>query len=368
MKILDLRLHHLQIPFTGSFDHASAARRKGDSLFLSLDFDNGIRGYGEGCPRPYVTGETIASATAFIHLIKEDALAKIGDLHSLRAWVNDHEKLIDQNPAAWCAFELAVIDAFSRQAAVCPSEMLGRPRDANFPFLYTAVIGGGNLNQLNHYLQTYTKLGFSDFKLKLTGSANLDRERIKQLRKCHLKARLRLDANNLWSTPDEAKAYLAKLPGAFFAIEEPLQARDHTGLKLLADRIPQRIILDESLRTTQDFEFLRSHKDRFIANFRVSKLGGLLRSKKLVDAAEKEGIDYILGAQVGETSILTRAAMMLGPHHSPHLLGREGAAGEYLLTKDISTPSVAFGKGGKCLLPKASPGLAGDVVLPTVSP
>ena len=54
-----LHARALQIPFKVAFSHASASRDTTHSLWVEVTLHDGSVGYGEGCPRDYVTGETL---------------------------------------------------------------------------------------------------------------------------------------------------------------------------------------------------------------------------------------------------------------------------------------------------------------------
>lgn len=58
-------------------------------------------------------------------------------------------------------------------------------------------------------------------------------------------------------------------------------------------------------------------------------------------------IPLIIGAQVGESSILTRAALTIANAFRDNLLAQEGAFGTQLLQYDIVEPSLMFEKAGK---------------------
>ena len=64
-----LRLHFsgLRVPLKMTFRHASAARTHGESLWVEA-VRGEHRGYGEGCPRPYVTEETRESVQRWFDL------------------------------------------------------------------------------------------------------------------------------------------------------------------------------------------------------------------------------------------------------------------------------------------------------------
>ncbi len=109
MKKIKMTCCHLKIPFHVSFKHASAERNMSDSVLVVAEF-NDIRGYGEGCPRPYVTGESYQSAEDFFKTYSQSIIENIDDLKSLHGWIKKQQASIDKNPAAWCAIELALLD------------------------------------------------------------------------------------------------------------------------------------------------------------------------------------------------------------------------------------------------------------------
>lgn len=347
MKISQVNVWHVQIPFNDTFSHASAVRSRGDSLVVEAVFESGVRGYGEGCPRSYVTGENSDQGGRFINTISPGVMAQVRDYESLCLWTESNSAQIDQNPAAWCALELAIIDGLAKNSAMPANKMFGQPDLKGEKYKYTAIVGNCSDDRLKSYLRAYNSFRFDDFKMKLTGKLEQDINRIQRFRVLTEGCRLRLDANNLWSDVQQCVDYLRQIPGDFFAIEEPLVARDFHNLEKLKCSIGKKIILDESFTTRSDYEYVRRHKDHYILNFRVSKMGGLIRSRAIIDRAVKDGIQFIIGAHVGETSILTRAAMLLG-RETPYLVAREGAVGEFLLSEDLCSESIMFGLGGLC--------------------
>ena len=75
-------------------------------------------------------------------------------------------------------------------------------------------------------------------------------------------------------------------------------------------------------------------------------MGGLLRSLAVSRAARDARVGLIVGAQVGETSVLTRAALAVAHVSRDILVAQEGAFGTLLLERDICDPSLMFGAGG----------------------
>jgi hypothetical protein len=55
----------------------------------------------------------------------------------------------------------------------------------------------------------------------------------------------------------------------------------------------------------------------------------------------------IVGAHVGETSVLSRAALVLASAAGDAKIAMEGAFGTHLLERDVCDPALMFGEGGK---------------------
>jgi len=336
----------LEIPFKTSFSHASASREAMHSLWVEAGLRGGASGFGEGCPRDYVTGETLAGALAFVAGHKAGWLKDIRDFDSLATWVRSHRVEIDANPAAWCAVELALLDAFSRHAGKTVEALLGLPALSG-KFRYTAVLGDSSAKRFEAEIARYRQAGFRDFKIKLSGNTQRDLDKVALLKAAGIAPdAVRADANNLWADADDAIRFLASLDFRFKALEEPLRAGDHAGMARIAAQTGSSIILDESLLRAEQLSMFSDSPSQWIANLRVSKMGGLIRSLDLLDLVRRSGIRLIVGAHVGETSLLTRAALTIANSARDILVAQEGAFGTHLLEHDVINPPIMFGAGG----------------------
>jgi len=353
-KIKSLEFKRLRIPFRTSFKHSSAERSETQTVIATARTADSTTGYGEGCPRAYVTGESLDSCETFLEVHRASILG-IDSLRALKSWADAHATVIDQNPSAWCALETAILDVFGKVQS-CPIESLLDLPLLEGSFEYTAVLGAAEPKAFSSQLAQYLQLGLCDFKIKISGNETIDKQNFDALRTAMPTARIRFDANNFWSNTDQAIRYLSHFAPNFWAIEEPLQAGEFVALKQLAESLSCQIILDESFCRLEQFVHLESNPRLWIPNVRISKMGGLLRSLAIAERCQSLGIKFILGAQVGETSILTRAAMTVANTHRSSLLAQEGAFGIYLLTSDITEASLIFGKGGKLSAPTPNPG------------
>lgn len=345
MKIKTLLLQPLKIPFKMSFKHASAERSATDSALVIAQTQHNT-GHGESCPRCYVTNESYASVSHFFHQHKNEIVNSISDIKSLLIWMQNNHKDIDKNPAAWCSIELALLDVFSKDKKISIEKLLNLP-ELSDEYLYTAVLDDSSMDTLQKLAQQYNNMGFTDYKIKLSGDLDRDKAKCDVVFNKTNSSRVRLDANNLWHDPEQAVAYINKLKHDFFAIEEPLQARHYDGLVHVSKELNCKIILDESFTKIQQYECLKHDVDNWIINIRISKMGGLIRSIKIAEKAKELGIKCIVGAQVGETSILTRAALTLVNAYRDIIYAQEGGCGTHLLKHDICNPVLMFEQGGK---------------------
>jgi L-alanine-DL-glutamate epimerase-like enolase superfamily enzyme len=340
-----LSFYRVAIPFRQGFKHGSAERTQTQAVWVEASRD-GVTGVGEGCPREYVTGESLETAERFLTAHRPMWERGFEKLDDMTRWLHENEDIVDQNPAAWCAVELAYLDLFGRERAQSVEELTGAP-PVRGSFRYTAVVGDSDADTFDATVGRYRRVGFSDFKLKLCGELDRDREKLALLRKYEVpENQVRVDANNLWDDTGEAIRHLTALDFAFFGIEEPVAADQLDALREISRAIGCRIILDESLVRIRQLELLLPDPETWILNVRVSKMGGVVRCLDLLDRSNEMGLPVIVGAQVGETSLLTRAGLLVAAVAGDSLLGQEGAFGTFLLEQDVCEPPLMFGAGG----------------------
>ncbi len=337
-----LRWGHFASEFRFRFSHASASRAATSNIIVEIRGQDGFCGYGEGCPRKYVTGETEETAAAFISEYGAAFIDSGVDVPDIENWINAHEVQISRNPAAFAAIELALLDMLARRAGKSIENFLGYSSELG-PAQYSAVLGDSSPFKTGLAALAYSVVGFTSFKIKLNTDIKRDQKKLSWLPK---HAKIRVDANNLWKDPDACIAHIKTIGREIWGIEEPLVVGDVAGMQKVGLKLEAAIILDESLINQAQLKQYSERPGRWVANVRVSKCGGLLRSIALAKAAQAQGMEVILGAHVGETSLLTRAAITVGNALKNAPLAREGAFGTLFLKRDIAKPSLIFGLSG----------------------
>jgi len=347
MQLRELNCQALHIPFKHVFKHTSATRTQSHSLWVSATAGAHI-GYGEGCPRTYVTGESLDSTQAFFQRHKTHWLQHIHSLSDLQHWIAQHPNAIDQNPAAWCAVELALLEVLAKTHAQSIEALLGLP-ELTGDSHYSAILGDSSRSIFQQQLAAYAQYGFTDFKLKLSGELEKDRQHLALIQQLD-NPRIRLDANNHWAHASEVIEYITQLNSPLSALEEPVTAFDFKAMHEIMHTLKLPIIVDESVTQLSHLQQLAAHPGHWIINLRVSKMGGLLRSLALMQQAKIQKIPLIVGAFVGETSLLTRAAITVAQAAGSLCLAQEGAFGTHLLQHDICTNPIVFGHQGHVAL------------------
>ena len=62
MRINVIRIYSVKIPFRRKIKHGLFTRHQTEAIIAVIEDDNGLKGFGEGTPRAYVTGENLDSS------------------------------------------------------------------------------------------------------------------------------------------------------------------------------------------------------------------------------------------------------------------------------------------------------------------
>ncbi|MCC7371899.1 MAG: hypothetical protein IT306_26020 [Chloroflexi bacterium] len=368
-RIQRLAAHLVELPFRFSFGHALASRSSTTNLIVMLQLTDGSIGFGEGVPREYVTGET--AQTALDRVADEYGPALLARqlpdqdvVRGLRA-LRDDLHLFKQAPgAAWCAVETALLDALGKATGRSAADLLGGAvRDTVTYGGVAPFASGAALIGMLLFFRTY---GFKDVKLKLGRGREHDLKTVRLARQILGRGvELRADANCAW-TADEAFQMAELLrPYDLVSYEQPVPADDVEGLRRLSAGLPEDVIVDESLCSMADARRLVEAHACTVLNVRVSKCGGPLAALELVELASQSGLFCQLGAQVGESGILTAAGRLVAAVAQPGFRHHEGADNLFLLRRDLTAENLTVRPGGRGDA-LAGPGLGVHVRLDTL--
>ena len=366
MRIHRLTAFQIPIALKKPVRHASHERRANETLILRCVLDDGSCGWGEGLPRPYVTGESIDSVWRHLEQTDFSSLCE-ATFSSAR----DASVLIDgfrfadvaADPgidvrecfgnSVRCAMELAILDAACRAEEISLGDfILQEPAAIRFAKPCNEVFYSGAITSMTPRSQWISALkmklfAFRQVKVKVGTDGINDVDFLRRVQRIvGRKVDLRLDANEAWHCDEVASKISPLMPCLPTSLEQPVPHAEVAGLKQVRSEINIPIMLDESLCCQEDAERAIAGQWCDLFNIRLSKCGGISRSLKLVALARQHGLGYQLGCQVGETGILSAA----GRHFAcnvPDIRYLEGSFDRFLVRDALSEQDLTFRYGGK---------------------
>lgn len=362
-KIKSFTLFPLNLPFRIKFKHAAAERQSSCSIMLKCETASGSTGYGECLPREYVTGESQAHA---LNLLRENILPHlIGfEFHRMEDVISFLSDCNGKAPAVWCpssipqtaawaAVDLALLDTFGKEFAI-PVGFNGKLR--NLPsFRYSGVCSAEHGWQRIKTLALFRLFGFHHVKIKIQPETAVDTVRLARKilgRACDIS----VDANMAWNVSQAVEAMNLLSRFDVCALEQPLNPHDITGSAALVRHGKMDIMADESMHDAESLERLIAKKACTAINVRISKCGGLVAAYNRCLRALEAGLKVKVGSQVGETSLLSAAQLIL-ISAIRGMTSAEGCFGKHLLLQDPAEPLLQFGYGGRPPVMPSSPGL-----------
>lgn len=352
----------VDLPFRKAFKHAAAERDSSCSLFVKCATDDGHLGYGECLPREYVTGE---SRHKTFKLLRDELLPrmlgmKFNSLEQVKAFLIECDGKAPENwisanepqTAAWCAVDLALLDCFGH--ALQEPVRLGQ--SARFPdnVKYSPVLSAEYGFDFMKTLIKVRLYGFRQVKLKL-GRGNGNRLGRLARRVLGRHVDIRADANMAWSVEEALTSMHDLSKYGVRSFEQPIVSGNVSGLARLVKESRLGVMVDEGLSDCASLRKLINEHACTAVNVRISKCGGLMASLARCHEALDAGLAVQVGCQVGESSLLSAAHLLLVTAVQK-VTYAEGCFGYHLLREDPAEPVLQFGYGGR---PPAKPKGAG---------
>jgi len=363
ISIASLELLAVDLPLRKPFRHAASERSRSESVFLKCVTDSGAVGFGECLPRKYVTGETRDGA---FDLLRESVLPHLRGLtFASLAEVEDFLARCDgrapptwvdpgrPHGAAWCAVDLALLDAFGRAFGTRPLE--GRSSGLPPSFRYSGVLSADGVLQLARGALKQRLFGLRQIKLKV--SSETSDELIRWIcRLCGPGIELRVDVNMGWTLEEALARIEVWSRHGIRCFEQPLAADDLDGLARLHAETGASVMADEGFTTRESLARLIARRACSAVNARISKCGGLVATLARCREALAAGLDVQIGCQVGESSLLSSAQLLLASSLA-RVRYAEGCFGLHLLREDPVSPVLQFGFAGRPPIRPSGPGL-----------
>ncbi len=348
MRIEKIRIYNLNIPFCRVIKHGLFSRSKTENIIIVLQDNLGNKGFGEGTPRDYVTGENLneclKSAETLSHKFLGQQFESFDDVTATLS-VFDESIGVKNNPAAYCALETALLDLWSRLHHV-PIWQLFTSNKLSDSLFYSGVIPYfGHEDELLQFIEQIKKIELRSIKVKIT-DPEYGISQLKLIRQeLGSEIDVRIDANAAFSVEDSIRFIKRAKPIKLSAVEQPVHKYDLQGLKEVSRNSDIPIIADESMYTSEGPFYLIENDVCHGLNIRLSSCGGFRKAIEIFQRAYSKNMTVVIGAHVGETAILSYAGRNIAVI-CPESRYLEGSYSRYVLKEDLVPENISFGPGG----------------------
>ena len=350
MKINKVDIYKISLPFTGDFSHSRKKGSSANNIIVEVFANQGkVRGYGEGAPRQYVTGESQESVTKSInHFLHRDLFPwELNDISQIWDFIDSLPKGKENN-ATICAIEMALLDTLGKNQNKSVTDYFSKDFFTKNIF-YGATIPLANNLQIIKVSQLIKKLKINELRLKMGQDFEQNKVAVEAVRLIFGdNYDLRIDTNGAWNLELALEHIPLIEKYNVKVVEEPLIPED-PDLAEFAGMIRDNGVImmaDESACSLEDVERIIKEKNYSMINVRLSKCGGFQNSFRIIDQLRTNGLSFQIGCQLGESGILSAAGRALGLLCSDAKY-YDGSYDKFLLKENITTEHVSFGPGGK---------------------
>ncbi|HEY5312537.1 MAG TPA: cis-3-hydroxy-L-proline dehydratase [Pirellulales bacterium] len=315
MKIARIFAHRVELPLVeGSYKWSGGKSVSVfDSTIVGVEADDGLVGYGEVCPLgpfylpAYAEGVRAGLRELGPHLLGFDP-RELGKLNQRM------DAALKGHPYVKSGIDMACWDLLGKATGLPVCVLMGG-RFGESIRLYRAI-SQQPPDEMAQNVANYRQQGYTRFQLKVGGDPDQDIERIRAVRNILPGAeRLVADANTGW-LQHEAMRVVSAVRDVDVYIEQPcltyeacLSVRRHTD---------HPFVLDENIDGLD--RLLRAQADMAmdVVNLKISKLGGLTKTRQARDLCVSLGIAMTLEDSWGGD--ITTAAIAHLAHSTPEEL------------------------------------------------
>ncbi len=305
MKIADLRMETLELPYRKPLITATNKFHSSNGLLVSVESEGGHTGYGyvDAFPR---TGETAGSVRHAIEEIMRPLLVgqPIEELGRLNARIS--QRMMD-NRRARGGVDMALHDLLGKSCGVPLYVLLGGLVRREITVI--KMVGVGQPLEMARECRELVDGGCRALKLKVRGEVGLDLARVTAVRDAvGPDIYLKVDANEAFDAKSAIRmaAGMAELGVAVF--EQPVP-RHHIGaLAEVKSRSSIKIEADQSASAVHEaFRLVRDNVCDSI-NTGILKAGGVQQARQIADLCTLAGIECglsnIAACMVGDAALL----------------------------------------------------------------
>lgn len=350
MIINQIHIHEILLPFSNNFSHSRKEGTAAKNVIVEIISEQGrVKGYGEGAPRPYVTGETQQSVTrAITDFLQDDSFPwQLNDISQIWNFVDGlpHGKAYN---SAICALETSLLDALGKSQGKSVIEYF--PKDFySAKIYYGAGIPLCNRVRMREMCRTIKRMKINKVKLKMGKDFTQNKETIEIARQVFGdNDDLKIDVNGAWDNELALEHVALIRDNKISVVEQPMMPGDPdiAHFASIMQDFGVLLMADESACSLADMERIVEEGHYQMVNVRLSKCGGFRNSLKIIDYLRKTGLSFQIAAHLGESGLLSAAGRALSLLCSDAVY-YDGSYDEFLLQENVTLEHISFGPGGE---------------------
>jgi L-Ala-D/L-Glu epimerase / N-acetyl-D-glutamate racemase len=353
MKIVQLEAWPVEMQLTEPYAIAYEQIESATNIFLRIETNGGINGFGCAAPDKQVTGETPETVIKICNDVIKPLLQRSDPLR-LALIAAKLASILPANPSAVAMVDMALHDILGKVCGLPVYKLLGGFRT----HIKTSVtIGIMPLDQTTARAKEWVGRGFRSLKIKGGRDVLEDIEKILKVREeVGQRIELRFDANQGYSEDQILRFVRETRTAKLELIEQPTLRGDFDLLGKITGAVPIPIMADESLMNLRD-AFRLARKERVdMVNIKLMKVGGILEAMKINAVARAANLDVMVGCM--DEAALGIAAGLHFALARPNVLYAD-LDGHFGLIDDPSQGAVRLKNGN--LYPNENPGLGCDL-------
>ena len=309
MKIT--RIDVYQIPYRLLDEKYAWAKGHFVSSFLStivkISTDEGLTGYGEVCP----LGSTYMEAYSegIPKGIEKLGPALIGkDPRQINAINSLMDSILKGHNYIKSPIDIACWDIFGKAVGLPVCTLLGGKMMDNY-LLYRAI-SQSSPEEMANKVARFKKEGYTRFQLKVGGNPDEDIKRIKAVLEVIQSEDIVIaDANTGWLSCEALKVVNAFKGGEVY-IEQPCASLEEC--LIIRQYTSSPFVLDEIITGVPSLLRAHGHQAMDIVNLKISRIGGLTKTKQLRDLCQSLGIAMTIEDSWGGDIATTAIAHLVG--------------------------------------------------------
>lgn len=293
LTIKQVELFKLSIPLNEPFVTSLGVEDAAYNVIVRVLTEEGLVGFGECSPFMPVNGES--QETCFIVGQYFARALKGKNALDIEGCIQLMDSIIYANSSIKSAFDIALYDLSSQAIGLPLYRFLGGEKNKTIVTDYTVSLG--DPAKMAADAIKIKEQGYPSIKVKLGKDGAVDVERMRAIRNAvGPDIPLRIDANQGWKVKEAIETLNALNEFNIEHCEEPIARWKFMKLKKVSKASPIPIMADESCGDEHDAERLIELGACDYFNIKIGKAGGIYKSLKIVERAEKAKIHLQVGA------------------------------------------------------------------------